>query len=657
MVRNLFEEVALAQQKEELTRIRIYAKIKAKDIKGAHKLAKPYLKKISERKNNGEVIPTGWVKIAQTFCAIDIEKYGIDGTQESNTSREYPKENTWIEVALNIAISRLRGLMKSIVPASMAIALIAQVLQPMVSKAEGPKTMGVTPDGITLHKKTTGPHGNLEVSVSSGLPIQGDPEINPPELEWCIEDKGDKNNPDGNTAKLTGYYGHYQDGETPRLAWSLNSISTDPETGLVRAKIRVENKSNEVVPISQLSMSDSRYEGCIVAISDSIFHEYGPQRCPSEIGPNQSAIYEVSIAKEKAPSINFQSGDGEIHNLVLEIPWSEKDRKLDSGEDWVTLRAENTGYIPVELIAEKDNIEVKKGDLLNNQETLTKTTTLPITLNPGQFVSMTIKNIETGTMNLGIKTISRDGEREYKLRVSDPKTIKEKMVANYQRWLNLLLGGSHDTISWEGIKTGYEKEVPNLVKEVTHAPEGGKLMSTLVNQSAQEGLRLEAAKKFIDVKLPETIKTSKSTEVNTDLLKIEGVVRIVDTKGQDPFIKAYIAIESKRPISIKNEEDKIITTNMVQLAVIDGANRLALEKMEGKEVVLMGRPMIAHTSHHHTPILLWVEKMMEKNQITKPSVRGNSDWRVEDLLEHFVNEENKQESLLENQNKDILEFQ
>lgn len=149
MAKNMFEEVATKHQKEELTRKRILNRIKSNDIAGAQKLAAPYLKKLSEIKAFNKPLPTGWVRISQALCTLDINQYGVAKGQTAEEEMEI-NDNSWIAMACKLINTRLQGIKKSLIPASMAIALMAQVLQPLTAKADKSTPESLSQETIML---------------------------------------------------------------------------------------------------------------------------------------------------------------------------------------------------------------------------------------------------------------------------------------------------------------------------------------------------------------------------------------------------------------------------------------------------------------------------------------------------------------------------
>ena len=74
--------------------------------------------------------------------------------------------------------------------------------------------------------------------------------------------------------------------------------------------------------------------------------------------------------------------------------------------------------------------------------------------------------------------------------------------------------------------------------------------------------------------------------------------------------EVFLAINSSKDISSKNDEGGMQTSKLLQLVIPDPEMGKKAMGLIGQRVTSEGEPMAAHTQHHHTPVL-WVVDQLE----------------------------------------------
>ena len=105
---------------EVLTRLRLWAKIKAGDMKGAYKIAKPALEEILENSEISEHSKGAWSRFSRALCARDIQGHGVNHSIKVDGP---VNQESWIEQALSVVKERIRGSARALVPSAFAVAL------------------------------------------------------------------------------------------------------------------------------------------------------------------------------------------------------------------------------------------------------------------------------------------------------------------------------------------------------------------------------------------------------------------------------------------------------------------------------------------------------------------------------------------------------
>lgn len=488
MHKNFFENLAVEQNTENLTRIKILARIKANNLKGAQQLAKPYLQKIAISKLERNSIPSGWIKISQLLCALDIEQNGIT---QAAIQPEKPDARAWINTALEIIVKRFKGIKKSLVPASLAIALVAltgQILQPINASAQNPRHSANPPDQILLSIQQTTAIGNLLVKSLSVLTEKN--EHTKPELQWALIGRGRGLRPQGEPPKIIASTILEENKLVQQLSWSLGAIRLDPGSDKLEVDLIAKNSSNKPATIMSFSLGEANYKGCSLELSDSTTNKYGEHTSPTEIPAQTIAVYKISTTEQSLPTIILKTTDGETHSLLIKLP-NLKDLKSQSEKKhWATYRAQNNSLLDIEIkpeVHEKsyiENIRVenKKGSTefkMEDKPTLYPNNTMDITV---------VTSIDLDT-TLNITTSSRVGTKQYNLSNTSPTTIDERFIKSYKKLIAMLFPIQPEFISWEDIKTQYDKERTALVEfsdDLTSIPTGGKIIASFVQKTIED---------------------------------------------------------------------------------------------------------------------------------------------------------------------------
>jgi len=523
MVKNLFEDLAAEQKKEQLTKIRVIAKLKNNDVKGAHRLAKPYLEKIKEGLSYGEVIPPCWLRISQALCAGDISKYGIS---QGKTTRTTTDKN-WIEVAYKIVCQRLEGIKEALVPASIAMALLTQVLQPLNANAQGPSAYGATPDQLTLSEEDITAFGKLKVSASSEI-RDDNHNVTKPELVWSLKDKINEPIPENKESKLIGSVLLKDGKKEPKLSWSITETNYNKETKTIELKIQAKNNSKDAAPIKHFSMSDAIYEGASLKLSDTVSQEYNKYRSPSEIPPGSSLTYSASVSKNSLPVIMFRTKDGETHTMIVKLQPIEVLENNKERKSWTTYSAVNDSYqdIKASVLAEEP-AKIAEITVITKKGTISYRPDEIFLAHPNNRIEIKVEGGIGGEHKINIVTRSRDSTREYKLLTSKIEKVHEKLIQNYDRLLRKLFLAKENYLSWEGIKTAYDRERSALVElTAEEIPKTGEdLMPIATTLSLEEAVKTETVEEYLEGEL-------SSPKSNTKEPKEELLSRILEYESK-----------------------------------------------------------------------------------------------------------------------------
>jgi hypothetical protein len=428
MTKNIFEELAVAQHKEELARIKILSRIKSGDIKGAHRIAKPYLERLSQRGTGGP-IPTGWLKISKTLCAVDIQTHGINNTEKGN----FPKEESWLNTALEIISSRTKGLIKALVPASMAIALMVQVLGPTVVTAGPPGLLAV-------------PHLFAQKKVNDK---EGQP------LSWELLNQGLESLPKSLNDRLRGEV-HMPNAEQKQsIEWSVGKVSRNESTKLIEAELIAKNISNSKVSISQFAMTDSQYEGCEIkkGPNSSEPPAYGSSS-PSEIPPNTCAVYKVTIAKAKSPQIMFRTSSGEVHSMQLNLDGFDKLSSPVQRKAWAQYKLTNNTNEQLEITANTpEGVKITNLKISDAQKELNvQTPQGNLILKPQQIATISVEAKQKYSPELELISKSENKSTAYKLKADPLTKFLWSINQTYDNIIALVFNDGKKNMGWEEIK-------------------------------------------------------------------------------------------------------------------------------------------------------------------------------------------------------------
>jgi hypothetical protein len=493
--KNLFEETAVKQQKEELVRIKILSRIKGGNLKGAYKLARPYLEELSRQGQEGRPTPLGWVRISQTLCAYDMKSHGISRTNKGDI---FPSASTWVGTAYEIACERLKGAIKALVPASMAIALIAQALQPIPLKAQNPTALGTTPDKLEICLDDITSGGKIQINAVSSL--QKDSEVTQPELEWKIVEQGEGKRIKDHGGKLIGSLSMAEASNSQKIKWSTGSISYNSEREKIEIILEAENISRDTVGIKHFSVMDSVYEGCTIKVSKDAYLGYNEHRSPSELKPQNLAKYKISTMEGVDPIIMFRTQDGETHSLILKVPSIENIRGASESISWVVYKGINNSYQDVSISIDKpDNVLIKKISIENKSGVVTKNWNDKIILHPGNKITLDTEYAIKERPPLILQTSSRDSQRSYELQSSNSTGMGEKLEQIYKKLMSKLLNNDYDYVDWSEVEYPHSKEQSQLIEaNVANSGEIKSILSYTANNELEENLKLEEPEKIKD---------------------------------------------------------------------------------------------------------------------------------------------------------------
>jgi hypothetical protein len=477
MPKNIFEELAIAQHKEELARIKILSRIKSGDIKGAHRIAKPYLERLSQR--NNEPVPTGWLKISKILCAVDIQTHGVNNTEGGS----FPKEESWLSTALEIISNRAKGLIKALVPATMAIALMVQVLGPTAVAAGSHASLMVAP---SLSQKYT----NDEKSKS---------------LSWELLEQGLESRPKSLNDRLKGTVHIANPKQKQAIKWSVGGVNRNESTKLIEAELIATNISNSKVTISQFAMTDSRYEGCEIKKDPNTLESANLEYSPSEIPPGACAVYKVTIAKAKSPQILFKTGAGELHSMNLNLNGFDKLSNPLERKSWAQYKLTNKTNEQLQITTSTpEGVRITNLKISDGQKELNiESPRGNLILKPQQVATLSVEAKEKYSPELELVSKSENKSTSYKLKANPLTKFLWSINQTYDNITSLVFNDGNENIGWEEIKTRFNCIV--------------KTISLKTNPLCRTGARAdELIAEIAKGKLPEGEIPAKSPKTNPE---------------------------------------------------------------------------------------------------------------------------------------------
>lgn len=440
MPKNIFEELAITQHKEELARIKILSRIKAGDIKGAHRIAKPYLEKLSQIGNN-KPIPTGWLKISKTLCALDIQNHGVSNLEMES----FPGQSSWINTALEIVSNRTKGLIKALVPASMALALLVQAFGPTKINAADP------PKNITIHEPLDLKDKTENNEISQGLKTE-------------LVKQGYENPPKSLNDRLTKEIHISNPEQQQSIEWSVGNLTRNASTKLIEAELVAQNISNSKVSISQFSMTDSRYESCTIKKDSNKLEPLNTKSSPSEIPPNAGAIYKVTIAKTKSPQIMFSTKNGEIHSMKLNLDGFDEFSNPLEKKSWAQFKLVNNSKEPLEIVPKTpDGVNISKLKISDGEKELNiESPQKSLVLKPQQVATLLVEAKENYSPDLELTAKSKNKSTIHKLQTSPLTNLVWSINQTYAHVMDLILSNNEKNLGWEEIKDRFNAVVESL---------------------------------------------------------------------------------------------------------------------------------------------------------------------------------------------------
>jgi predicted RNA-binding protein len=143
-------------------------------------------------------------------------------------------------------------------------------------------------------------------------------------------------------------------------------------------------------------------------------------------------------------------------------------------------------------------------------------------IRPGQKVSFSViadmkSNPEMVVTTTPYKTGTEDAKslkedtKEYNLTSSKAKSVKDRFLQSYEKLCAMIFGSSNSPLSWEDIKTSYDKEVSGLVENEDNRIAGGTIMSVVAQQNLKESQQLQGVKELLTAQSPhKSVKASKA---------------------------------------------------------------------------------------------------------------------------------------------------
>lgn len=103
--------------------------------------------------------------------------------------------------------------------------------------------------------------------------------------------------------------------------------------------------------------------------------------------------------------------------------------------------------------------------------------------------------------------------------------------------------------------------------------------------------------------------------------------------------EVFLAIDSNKRIATKGDDGSLLSSKIIQLAIPDPELGKKAMELIGKQVKSQGKPMAAHTQHHHTEVL-WVvssiEEVLASTNTQTPSENPTKEESKPGLNPHSV---------------------
>ena len=89
------------------------------------------------------------------------------------------------------------------------------------------------------------------------------------------------------------------------------------------------------------------------------------------------------------------------------------------------------------------------------------------------------------------------------------------------------------------------------------------------------------------------------------------VQRAEDAAGREerPYI---LKLASPACLDTADDDDRVESTMTIHVFSTDAAVQAKIAKLTGKSVLVRGKPFLAHTAHHHAPIVMDVAEIDEQ---------------------------------------------
>jgi predicted RNA-binding protein len=105
----------------------------------------------------------------------------------------------------------------------------------------------------------------------------------------------------------------------------------------------------------------------------------------------------------------------------------------------------------------------------------------------------------------------KEDTKEYNLTSSKAKSVKDRFLQSYEKLCAMIFGSSNAPLSWEDIKTSYDKEVSGLVENEDNRIAGGTIMSVVAQQNLKESQQLQGVQELLTTQSPhKSVKASKA---------------------------------------------------------------------------------------------------------------------------------------------------
>ena len=121
--------------------------------------------------------------------------------------------------------------------------------------------------------------------------------------------------------------------------------------------------------------------------------------------------------------------------------------------------------------------------------------------------------------------------------------------------------------------------------------------------------RLAALILFIPAAAPaECMSDDGGVEIAEGRLTVQ---RAEDAAGREerPYI---LKLASPACLDTADDDDRVESTMTIHVFSTDAAVQARIAKLTGKRVLVRGKPFLAHTAHHHAPIVMDVAEIDEQ---------------------------------------------